>query len=147
MKSYRHILLAVDYTAENQPVIARAEQLAKQYRAKLSIVHVLDDIPLPDAGYGTVITLDREMPNELLDNAKNSLLRIAEQLGVKPQNCWLVWGNPKQEIDAFAEKIDAGLIVVGSHGRHGLALLFGSTANSVLHHAQCDVLAVRLQES
>ncbi|MEO1899758.1 MAG: universal stress protein, partial [Methylococcales bacterium] len=38
------------------------------------------------------------------------------------------------------------LIVVGSHGRHGLALLLGSTANGVLHHAVCDVLAVRLSD-
>ena len=38
------------------------------------------------------------------------------------------------------------LIVVGSHGRHGLALLLGSTANDVLHGAPCDVLAVRLQK-
>ena len=41
----------------------------------------------------------------------------------------------------------ARLIVVGSHGRHGLALLLGSTANGVLHHAKCDVLAVRIQEN
>jgi len=34
--------------------------------------------------------------------------------------------------------------VVGSHGRHGLALLLGSTANGVLHGASCDVLAVRV---
>jgi universal stress protein A len=34
--------------------------------------------------------------------------------------------------------------VVGSHGRHGLALLLGSTANDVLHGAPCDVLAVKL---
>ena len=35
--------------------------------------------------------------------------------------------------------------MVGSHGRHGLALLLGSTANDVLHGAPCDVLAVRLK--
>ena len=38
----------------------------------------------------------------------------------------------------------ADLIIVGSHGRHGLALLLGSTANGVLHGATCDVLAVRV---
>jgi universal stress protein A len=36
------------------------------------------------------------------------------------------------------------LVVVGSHGRHGLSLLLGSTANGVLHGAGCDVLAVRV---
>ena len=39
------------------------------------------------------------------------------------------------------------LIVVGSHGRHGLALLLGSTANDVLHGAPCDVLAVHLKKA
>jgi universal stress protein A len=38
------------------------------------------------------------------------------------------------------------LIVVGSHGRHGVRLLLGSTANGILHHAKCDVLAVRIKE-
>jgi len=38
-------------------------------------------------------------------------------------------------------------IVVGSHGRHGLALLLGSTANDILHGAPCDVLAVRLKKA
>ena len=43
-----------------------------------------------------------------------------------------------------AEEQSCDLIVVGSHGRHGLALLLGSTANDVLHGAPCDVIAVRL---
>ena len=48
----------------------------------------------------------------------------------------------------MAKDIGADLIVVGSHGRYGLALLMGSTANGVLHGATCDVLAVRVgQES
>jgi universal stress protein A len=47
----------------------------------------------------------------------------------------------------MATDIHADLIVVGSHGRHGLALLMGSTANGVLHGAKRDVLAVRVGEA
>ena len=53
-------------------------------------------------------------------------------------------GRPETEIHNTADEIGADLIVVGSHGRHGLALIFGSTANGVLHGAACDVLAVRV---
>ena len=60
---------------------------------------------------------------------------------------WVVIGSPKTEILALAEDNNADLIVVGSHGRHGLGLLLGSTASSVLHHAKCDVMAVRLIDS
>lgn len=45
----------------------------------------------------------------------------------------------------MAEDESTDLIIVGSHGRHGLALLLGSTASGVLHHSPCDVLAVRLR--
>jgi len=56
-------------------------------------------------------------------------------------------GSPKTEIIRVAQENGVDLIVVGSHGRHGLALLLGSTANGVLHYAPCDVLAVRLQDN
>jgi universal stress protein A len=42
--------------------------------------------------------------------------------------------------------LNVDLIVVGSHGRHGLQLILGSTANAVLHHASVDVIAVRVKE-
>jgi universal stress protein A len=47
----------------------------------------------------------------------------------------------------LANQEGADLIIVGSHGRKGFALLLGSTSNSVLHGASCDVLAVRVAES
>ncbi len=56
----------------------------------------------------------------------------------------MVVGRPGSEIRRQAEENDADLIVIGSHGRHGIQLLLGSTANSVLHGAACDVLAVRI---
>ena len=64
-----------------------------------------------------------------------------------PDNCHLGFGQPRQEIHQLASEQQCDLIVVGSHGRHGLALLLGSTANDLLHGAPCDVLAVRLKKS
>jgi len=53
---------------------------------------------------------------------------------------------PDSEIHRLAKDQGLDLIVVGSHGRHGLSLLLGSTSTGVLHGAKCDVLAVRIQK-
>jgi universal stress protein A len=144
MDSYQHILLAVDYSEQGDAVARKAQGLAKKYQAKLSIIHILDNISMPDTTYGTVIPLDQDSDYGLLETEKNRLMQIGDQLGVAQANRWLIWGSPKQEIVPLAEQQQVDLIVIGSHGRHGLSLLLGSTANSVLHHARCDVMAVRL---
>lgn len=146
MSEYRNILLAVDFSADDHHVSQKAKHLTEIFKAELSIIHVLDNIPMPDTAYGTIIPLDTLTSYESLETEKNNLTKIADQLDIKPAHRWLVWGEPKQEIARFAEEYQIDLIVVGSHGRHGLALLLGSTANGVLHYAKCDVLAVRLQE-
>ena len=56
-------------------------------------------------------------------------------------------GTPSREIHNFAEENGTDLIVLGTHGQKGVQLLLGATANSVLHGAACDVLAVRVAES
>ena len=145
MGNYQHILLAIDFSEHGNAVASKAQSLAKASQASLSIVHVLDNIPMPDTSYGTVISLTEASDNELLEIEKTKVIQIADRLGVAQANRWLIWGVPKQEIVRLSEQVQADLIVVGSHGRHGLALLLGSTANAVLHHARCDVLAVRLQ--
>jgi len=144
MGAYQHILLSVDFSRHGDVVARRAKDLAEKYQAKLSVIHVLDNIPMPDTGYGTVIPLDKDSGYELLEAEKARLMQIGDQLGVAQANRWMVWGAPKQEIAQLAEGEQVDLIVVGSHGRHGLSLLLGSTANSVLHYAGCDVMAIRL---
>ncbi|MGZ4954193.1 MAG: universal stress protein [Methylobacter sp.] len=144
MNAYRHILLAVDYSEHSDTVALRAKDLAERYQARLSIIHVLDNIPMPDTGYGTVISLAEDSGYDLLEAEKAKLMQIGDQLGAAQADRWMIWGTPKQEIVKFAERENIDLIVVGSHGRHGLALLLGSTANSVLHYAGCDVMAIRL---
>ena len=145
MKDYQHVLLAVDFSEQGDYVAGKARALAYRYQAKLSIIHVLDNIAMPDTNYGTVIPLDQDSSYDLLEAEKAKLMQIGDQLNVDLANRWMVWGVPKQEIIQIADQEQVDLIVVGSHGRHGLALLLGSTANSVLHYAKCDVLAVRLQ--
>ena len=146
MSDYQHVLLAVDYTKHSVYVAEKARVLANKYQAKLSVIHVLDNIPMPDTNYGTVIALDQIAPDELLEAEKIKFMELGNQLAIDVVNRWMVWGIPTQEIINIADQEQVDLIIVGSHGRHGLALLLGSTANSVLHHAKCDVMAVRLIE-
>ena len=147
MENYKHILLAVDFYENSETVTNKAEDLAKKYQAKLSIVHVVDSLPITDAGYGTDIPFNMDLTAELMAGAKTRLVKLAEKLGVPEDRLSLEMGSPKTEIIRIAEEKKVDLIVIGSHGRHGLGLLLGSTANGVLHHASCDVLAIRLQDN
>ncbi|MGR9085525.1 MAG: universal stress protein [Gammaproteobacteria bacterium] len=144
MTDYRHILLATDFSDPSDRLAWKAKHIADRHHAHLSIVHVLDDIPMPDTNYGTVIELDKDSSYHLLESEKLKLIQLGRRLNVKRDRLWLVWGVPKLEIPRLAESQNVDLIMVGAHGRHGLTMLLGSTANGVLHHAKCDVLAIRL---
>lgn len=146
MERYKHILLASDFSEHSEAVADRAKDLADKYQAKLSIVHVMDTLLLTDAAYGSTIPFDLDLTAELIAAAKKRLANLAEKLNIAEGCRWLETGSPKLEIIRVAEENQVDLIVVGSHGRHGFALLLGSTANGVLHHARCDVLAVRLRD-
>lgn len=144
MQAYQHFLIALDYSHSDAVVLQKGMELAKLAQAKLSIIHILDDIPMPDTAYGTCISIDATSDNHLLEIEKQRLIQLADKLGIPHAQCWLVWGSPQQEITLFAEQQHVDLIVLGSHPKHGLALLLSSTTDSVLHHAKCDLLAVRV---
>ena len=146
MNTYQNILLAVDFSDYGHFVAQKAKSLAVQFNARLNLIHVLDNIPMPDTPYGTVIPLYENTSDDLLEIEKNKLIRIIERLDIDREHCWLIWGEPQQEITQLAVREQIDLIVVGSHGRHGLAVLMGSTAKGVLYHAECDVLAVHLRD-
>jgi len=147
MNNYQHILLATDFSEHGDSIAQKARYLAKKYQAKLSIIHIIDNLPITDAAYGPVIPFDIDLNEELRNAAKKRMTALGKCLAVPEDRQFLELGSAKLEIVATAEEQHVDLIIVGSHGRHGLALLLGSTANGVLHHAKCDVLAVRLQET
>ncbi len=142
MATYQHILLAIDLTEEATEVVGRGKSLSEVYGAKLSIVHVIEPISFT---YGGDIPLDFSgVQEEIQKQATTQLAALAGTLDIGEASQHIVLGRPESEIHNLAQEIGADLIVVGSHGRHGLALIFGSTANGVLHGAGCDVLAVRV---
>ncbi len=147
MTNYQHILLAADFSEHGSAVAQKAQQLAGQHQAKLSIVHIIDNLPISDTTYGPIIPFDMDLNELLMTSAKKQLAELSASLNIPEQQQFLEMGSAPLEIVTTAEEQNADLIVVGSHGRHGFALLLGSTANGVLHHAKCDVLAVRLQDN
>ncbi len=142
MSDYAKILVAVDLSEDSKRIVQRARAVASGASAELHIIHVIE--PLSFA-YGGDIPMDFSgIQDEIYQQATQQLQRFAESNGVDEAHRHIVMGRPEVEIHSLAEELKADLIVVGSHGRHGLALLMGSTANGVLHGAKRDVLAVRV---
>lgn len=143
---YQHILIAVDLTDECHPVVERALAIAASNEAKAALVHIVEPMAM---AFGGDVPMDLSLlQQQQFDQARERLQSFAgryPQLGAEQRH--LAYGQPRQELHRLAEEQGCDLIVVGSHGRHGLALLLGSTANDVLHGAPCDVLAVRLKKT
>ena len=144
MSTYKKVLLAVDLTEESVHVANRAKALAERNQAILHAVHVIEPLSL---AYGGDIPMDiSSVQDQIHEQARRHLSEFAARHGIPEESSHLIFGRADSEIHRIASELEADLIVVGSHGRHGLALLLGSTANAVLHGAICDVLAVRVGE-
>lgn len=142
MAGYSKILLAVDLSDDSEEVARKAAAISSDSGASLHVIHVIE--PLSFA-YGGDIPMDFSgIQDEIHQQASQQLKSFGDKHGISAESQHIVLGRPEVEIHALADELGADLIVVGSHGRYGLALLMGSTANGVLHGATCDVLAVRV---
>lgn len=139
---YKQILFATDLTEETQYLIDKVRTLRGYTGAKLAIIHVVEPLP----GYSYAYLGIEDIEGQLIDEAKQSLDKLSTQLAVAKADQYVEVGPTKTKILSVADDINADLIICGSHGRHGLSLLLGSTANAILHGAKCDVLTVRLPE-
>lgn len=141
---YKHILFATDFSPESQHAEKRAVEAAQQNDAKLSVIHVIDYYPSSQLEGGLALLPDLE--RQMSETAQNEIDACVARIPIELSNTQIRRGPPKKVIVEYCGEIEADLIVIGSHGRHGLGLLLGSTANGVLHLAKCDVLAVRVYE-
>jgi len=138
----RKILVAIDCSAPATRAIDVAVELAGDLDARLAAVHVVD------ASLAFVPELGA------IDSEKMAALRRVGETAMEeararvPQTilfeCFLVQGDPAEEIIHVAEKWPADLVVIGSDSRGRLAhFLLGSTADSVIRKASCPVVSVR----
>jgi universal stress protein A len=143
MAKYKRILVAIDLTPEGNRVLEQAIELGQQSGSTVSLVNVVEHVPSVYSAESSFPEIP-DIEKQLNDKAEEGMTKIKEEFNIADSASFIRTGSAKHEIIELAKEIEADLIVVGSHGRHGLQLLLGSTANGILHLAKCDVLAVRI---
>ncbi len=145
--AYQKILAAVDLTEEAQQVLDQARETAKQNGSELSVIVVIKPINQVYSGFDVAaLSADAALIEaDAVRQAEARLVEHAKSLGIPVKRTYVARGSPAHEIREMATELGTDLIVLGTHGRHGLGLLLGSTATGVLHGCQCDVLTVRIK--
>ncbi len=143
MSIYRRILLVVDLGEHSEQIGACARDLAAVLGAELSVLHVVEYVPVEPMGETLLPAVQIE--EELVQRAKQRLSDLTAKLGIGSARRHVAAGNIKAEIVRAAQEQHANLIVLGSRERRGPSILVNFTEDTVLHAAPCDVLAVRLR--
>lgn len=140
------ILVPTDFSEFSQCALRYGCELATRFDAQLHLLNVVEEIyPLiPDPGM-TFPPMESYLP-EIQNAAKRAILNLppADLAGKLSVVREVITGVPFLEIVRYAREQDIDMIVIGSHGRSGLAhVLLGSVADKVVRKASCPVLTVR----
>jgi len=144
----KHILVGTDLSTHSLPALDSAATFARSFGAKVTLVHVFDPAPLvPPAAIPRPERVEESIASELHEAVVKELetLRKKHLAGVEGVQIEVIRSAaPAKAIIDLAENKGVDLIVVGTHGRTGIAhMLIGSVAERVVRHAHCAVLAVR----
>lgn len=143
---YQHILIPVDGSPTSYRALQEALKLAKQLKAQLALIHVMEEIWYVDnvsyLNYAELRQTVRLSSEKILAQAEAAVL----QEGVSPTVKLLEAKGDRiaNVVVAEAKKWPADLIVIGTHGRSGFNhILFGSVAEGVVRTAHVPVLLIR----
>jgi nucleotide-binding universal stress UspA family protein len=147
MAKLRHIVHATDFSAASRGAFAKAVEFARDHGARLTLAHVQAPVlPIAAEGYIPPDTYERVEASLRLQAEKEMgrLVAKARRAGLRRVDSVLLTGTPDVEIVRLAKGRRADLLVMGTHGRTGLARVFlGSVASRVIAAASCPVLTVR----
>lgn len=141
MLAIRTILYPTDFSAPSESAFELACALARDYGARLWIVHVA---PPPAAVMGEFGALPPPPDEYGRADLEEKLRRLQDRAPKIAVRCQLQRGDAATEILKAAQESGCDLIVMGTHGRTALRrLLMGSVAEQVLRRAPCPVLTVK----
>src|ERR1700676_3489528 len=143
MAAYKKILVLLDLSEGSEQVATAGRDLAAYSNATMSVLHVVEFVPVEPFGESLMPTVQIE--EDLIKRARSQLGELTARLALTKAIGRVEAGSTKSEILRVAKEEQADLIVLGSRERHGLAILVNFTEDTVLHAAHCDVLAVRLK--
>jgi len=138
-----NILVPVELGVQTEPVLDYAVALAAKLDARLHLLHV---VGRPLLGSEVAISVTETNMDEILERCQQQLEYLAAERAAKAPfgPVLLKIGDPRAVIDATAAELGIDLIVMGTHGRRGVArVLLGSVAETVVRTACCPVLLVR----
>ena len=146
MEKLDKILFALDFSENSEHAFDYAFSLARNFSARLVIIHVIQE-PVDLSGfYVPHISFD-SLEKEIAEGAEKMMKKFCDTMIMDFTNyeTAIVAGIPYQEILKKADDENISLIVMGTQGRKGIDhLLFGSTAERVVRNARCPVMTVRL---
>jgi nucleotide-binding universal stress UspA family protein len=146
MKKFEKVLFALDFSEHAENAFDYALSMAKNYEARLLIIHVIHE-PVDLSGFYVPHISFENLEKEIREGAERMMEKFcSEMLGdYKDYQSFIVSGIPYQEILKKAEEEEVSLIVMGTQGRKGIDhFLFGSNAEKIVRNSRCPVLTVRL---
>ena len=143
---YQRIMVAVDGSDTSAKGLREAIALAKDQRAKLAIVHVIDIVVVFGAGQfpGAYIEATRELARETIEKARKTAVDAGIEPEVQSPEIVTSGYHVADTIAQLACDWKTDLLVIGTHGRRGVSrMLIGSVAERVVRVAPCPLLLVR----
>jgi len=137
----RSVLIATDFSPASEKPLRHALAIARHYGSKLYLAHVVSSIGLRMAGPEAIAETEKAVTRDA-DHLEDELLCDGALAGLKHQFV-ITQGQVWQELEAIVRQEKIDLLVIGTHGRHGMGkLLLGSVAEEIFRHAECMVLTV-----
>jgi|GEM_PF-33201 len=151
--TWRHVLMPTDFSPHAGRAVLRAADIAHHYQARLTLLHAVEEVIAYDelydplwSGFSYPLSYnDAELTQLRMQKARERLNTLAAEVDLAEVQVEVILGTPKGAILSYVEAQQVDVVVMGSHGRKGLARLLGSTTHAVLNSVRCDVLSVPLQ--
>jgi nucleotide-binding universal stress UspA family protein len=142
-RNIKSILVPLDFSAPSRKTLDYAVAFARQFKAKLTLLHVVEPVATPDFA-AFPLTMDDD---ESMAASKKQLEKVMKAARIPPglvDKILVRFGRSFHEITEAARTRKVDLIIISTHGYTGLKhALLGSTTERVVRHASCPVLVMR----